>query len=253
MARIKKIIEHPPADWQVTFCALSIILVAFFVMLCSYATMEKGKMIEVQRSFAGSLLIFTGGVLFDKGDGIVMPSPDDPGRVQSRIVSPINELIRGRMLQDKIDVRVTDQEVRLVILDRHLFAAGTTELQPAMAAVLVDFARLIAGTRFPIEIRGHSDDREGVVYQWTVSAGRAAAVMQCLHDRGGLSYDRMAAVGFGRNDPFVPNASAEARARNRRVEIVVPLVEEFLEARDRRSNLPPSFRVWNLRQPAQDR
>ena len=225
MARIRKIYEQPPADWQVTFCALSIILVAFFVMLCSYATMEQGKMVEVQRSFAGSLLIFTGGVLFDKGDGIVMPSPDDPGRIETRIVSPINELIRGQMLQDKVDLRVTDQELRLVILDRHLFAAGTTELQPAIAALLADFARLIAGTHFPIEIRGHSDDREGVVYQWTVSAGRANAVMQCLHAQGGLAYDRMVAIGFGQNDPFVPNTSARARERNRRVEIVVPLVE----------------------------
>ncbi len=69
MPRVKKIQEEAPSDWQVVFCSLTIILVAFFVMLCSMATPEQGKMIAISRSFRSAINIFSGGILFDKGDG----------------------------------------------------------------------------------------------------------------------------------------------------------------------------------------
>ena len=89
MAKIRKIQEDKPGDWQTIFCSLAIILVAFFVMLCSMATMEQGKVVAISRSFKGAIDIFPGGILFDKGQGVVAPSPDHSGSLQQKMAAPI--------------------------------------------------------------------------------------------------------------------------------------------------------------------
>jgi OmpA-OmpF porin, OOP family len=53
-----------------------------------------------------------------------------------------------------------------------------------------------------------------------LSRERAETVAAALKAKG-IAADRLATKGFGKADPRYPNSNEEARARNRRVEIVV--------------------------------
>ncbi|UCF21038.1 MAG: OmpA family protein [Gemmatimonadota bacterium] len=68
------------------------------------------------------------------------------------------------------------------------------------------------------EIGGYTDDTGPDDLNVRLSFARANAVKWYLVGRG-VSPDRLAAWGYGPADPAAGNATAEGRARNRRVEL----------------------------------
>ena len=76
-----------------------------------------------------------------------------------------------------------------------------------------------------IRIEGHTDDvpihSARFASNWELSTARATAVVQWLIEREGMTPSRLSAAGYGEFHPRVPNDSTEARARNRRVDVVI--------------------------------
>ncbi len=69
-----------------------------------------------------------------------------------------------------------------------------------------------------IEISAHTDDVGNDDYNLRLSEKRALSVVNYLAKKGS-AMARMKPVGFGKNQPLVPNDSDENRAKNRRVEL----------------------------------
>jgi outer membrane protein OmpA-like peptidoglycan-associated protein len=70
-----------------------------------------------------------------------------------------------------------------------------------------------------LRIVGHTDDVGEAAANQTLSEARAAAVVKWLTAQG-MNAARLTSVGRGESQPAVPNESDEARAQNRRVELV---------------------------------
>lgn len=71
-----------------------------------------------------------------------------------------------------------------------------------------------------VAIEGHTDADGSKAFNKSLSVRRARAVGKQLVAQG-ISADRVTTRGFGETQPVADNTSAEGRARNRRVEIVV--------------------------------
>jgi len=71
-----------------------------------------------------------------------------------------------------------------------------------------------------IAIEGHTDSLGTDEYNDRLSENRANAVRAYLLQRG-IAPDQVVAVGRGEKEPVAPNQTAEGRANNRRVEIVI--------------------------------
>ena len=72
-----------------------------------------------------------------------------------------------------------------------------------------------------ITIMGHTDDIGPVEYNEDLSRRRAMSILRYIGpycDRRGIAYS---AVGFGEEQPRVPNDSSKNRAKNRRVEFLI--------------------------------
>ncbi|MDQ3364850.1 MAG: OmpA family protein [Myxococcota bacterium] len=69
-------------------------------------------------------------------------------------------------------------------------------------------------------VEGHADDRGAADANLRLSGSRAQAVRAYLVSRG-VPAERIVATGKGEEQPIASNASAEGRANNRRVEIVI--------------------------------
>jgi len=102
-----------------------------------------------------------------------------------------------------------------------VFLTGQSTLLPAaqlsldrVAAALRDY-----GDR-TFEVEGHTDSRGSTSANQTLSQQRAESVRSYLVSHG-VPSERIRAVGFGPSRPVGNNGSAEGRAKNRRVEIVV--------------------------------
>jgi len=72
-----------------------------------------------------------------------------------------------------------------------------------------------------LNIEGHTDATGSAEINQKLSAARAQAVLTFLKEMG-VPEARMTAKGFGPDQPIAPNDTAEGRARNRRVEIILP-------------------------------
>ncbi len=109
----------------------------------------------------------------------------------------------------------------VMTLSGDAFASGAASLRPEARANLgrvVEFVRAAGSAAVIIE--GHTDDRGSDNLNQALSQRRAEAVRQALVEEG-VDAARLSAVGLGKRRPVADNTSAEGRARNRRVEIIV--------------------------------
>ena len=103
-----------------------------------------------------------------------------------------------------------------------LFASGKADLLPAAQAKLEDVANALLKQNpdSKIVVQGYTDSRGSDSLNQALSQRRAEAVRSTLV-RHGVPEARVSAEGEGPANPIADNASAEGRADNRRVEIVV--------------------------------
>ncbi len=71
-----------------------------------------------------------------------------------------------------------------------------------------------------LEIQGHTDSTGPAEYNLKLGLQRAQAVRRHLYAQG-VALDRMSTISYGEDAPAATNSTAEGRATNRRVEIVV--------------------------------
>jgi outer membrane protein OmpA-like peptidoglycan-associated protein len=102
-----------------------------------------------------------------------------------------------------------------------LFATDKSDLLPTAADRLDEVAdALDAQPERLVTIHGFTDSRGDPAHNQALSERRAKAVYNYLVSRG-VASEQLSYVGKGPNDPVADNATAEGRANNRRVEIVV--------------------------------
>lgn len=102
-----------------------------------------------------------------------------------------------------------------------LFASNESALLPAAQEKLNQVANALMQTKEKrITVEGHTDSQGVAVYNQVLSLKRADAVRYYIISRG-YPGDLIRAVGIGEDRPIAGNASAEGRANNRRVEIVI--------------------------------
>jgi outer membrane protein OmpA-like peptidoglycan-associated protein len=101
-----------------------------------------------------------------------------------------------------------------------IFATNQSALLPSAQTRLDKLAEVLKPTHHRMIIEGHTDSRGSDGRNQELSTQRAGAVRDYLVSRG-VAADHIQANGFGKTRPIADNGSAEGRAMNRRVEIIV--------------------------------
>lgn len=126
-------------------------------------------------------------------------------------------------LKNLPSVRVRENEQGIVLdLDAILFDHDSAELGPRSRREIEQIARVLDRYQsHEIRISGHTDSTGLESYNQTLSEKRALAVLTELVDKHKQNPRRFSYRGFGARAPVAPNTTAEGRARNRRVEILI--------------------------------
>jgi OOP family OmpA-OmpF porin len=113
-------------------------------------------------------------------------------------------------------------EVEAVIaLDNVHFAFDSAELTAEGKAILDKAAGLLkTHDKVVVEVAGHTDNVGSDEYNLQLSDRRAASVKSYLESQG-ITATRLTARGYGEAQPVASNDTAEGRALNRRVELIV--------------------------------
>jgi outer membrane protein OmpA-like peptidoglycan-associated protein len=101
------------------------------------------------------------------------------------------------------------------------FATGTANLNSSAREILARFSGVVASyPNLSFRIEGHTDNVGSEATNSELSLRRAMAVRDYLIPQG-VAASRIEVEGLGPLRPIADNATAEGRARNRRVEIIL--------------------------------
>lgn len=132
----------------------------------------------------------------------------------------------GRETEEgKLQVSLETRGIVVSLRDQGYFKSGSDEIAPEALESISEVASVIGELPNSVRLEGHSDSipihtgrfRDN----WSLSAARSAAVLNLLESGFGIPAARLAIAAYADNQPVAANESAEGRARNRRVDIVI--------------------------------
>jgi len=131
----------------------------------------------------------------------------------------------ARAMESLAKIAQVKEEARGMVITlsgQVLFVTGKAELLPAAQGQLAVVAKALQdqGDIKPIVVEGYTDSVGSESNNMKLSQDRANAVRGFLVSKG-LPSDKLTAVGKGKSNPVASNDTADGRANNRRVEIVV--------------------------------
>jgi flagellar motor protein MotB len=134
----------------------------------------------------------------------------DKQSVRSQLQSEITPILDTRDAPGGLVVTIPDS----VFVTPSILRDGTLDSLARLAAIVATYPGLV------VEVRGHTDNQGSDAYDQQISARRAEIVRDVLV-RDGIHSDRIVARGFGKSRPLLSNDTAEGRARNRRIELII--------------------------------
>ncbi len=161
------------------------------------------------------------------------PNPILPAEQSSPQVDKFQEIYRlgkGALEKDNlnkfaaIDI-VPDKTVRIVLTGDLLFNIGESELSVNARESLQKVTAVIRLTPYMINVVGHTDNipmrSSKFKSNWELSVARASTVARYLIEEIGMDPNQFVVSGYSSYRPVEPNTTAENRAKNRRVEIII--------------------------------
>jgi outer membrane protein OmpA-like peptidoglycan-associated protein len=124
-------------------------------------------------------------------------------------------------LQEIAKVKEEARGVVITLSGSVLFATGKSDLLPIAQDKLNQVAKALVSQGFKaIVVQGYTDSRGNATDNQTLSLKRAQSVRDYLTTQS-IPPEKITAEGEGASRPVAPNDTADGRAENRRVEIVV--------------------------------
>jgi chemotaxis protein MotB len=147
-------------------------------------------------------------------------------RVQhmTQLATKVDERLQALVRDGQVSVTRGARGIAIEINAAVLFDPAKADLKPASFEALRSLAGVLSGFVEPLQIEGHSDDVPIATREfrsnWELSAARAASVGRFLIEQG-VAPNRIGIAGYAEFRPLTGNTSAESRARNRRVTLLV--------------------------------
>jgi outer membrane protein OmpA-like peptidoglycan-associated protein len=132
-------------------------------------------------------------------------------------------VLRAQLYQQLNAVLQTRDTARGLIVNMSdaLFQTGSSQLRPAVREKLAKIAGIVSShPGLKLSVEGHTDSVGSDDMNQRLSEKRAQAARDYLVSQG-VSANSISSQGFGKNSPLESNDTAEGRAKNRRVEMIV--------------------------------
>ena len=135
-----------------------------------------------------------------------------------------------------LSISIRNGNVYVSMDDKLLFRSGSFEIDPNGARAVRDLSEVLAqNPDINVMVEGHTDDvpyrsNGQLKVNLDLSAKRATTVVRLLLENKQIAPSRIIAAGRGESLPVDPAKTSEARAKNRRTEIILtPKLDELMQ------------------------
>jgi chemotaxis protein MotB len=239
-------LDREPDPWLMTYLDLITLLLALFVVMLAMARLGPGMQAKPPEVAAGISLAklpaepapaWAADLPVIPAEWANIPEPPAPASADVAVAPteplekpvppvkmPTAEELGLTDLGKSVNVQINRQSVSFRISSELLFTSGQATLSAQGAPLIKKLADVINRSKYPLSVEGHSDNVPILTRQfgsnWDLSSSRATAVLrELVHD--GVDPQRLRAVGYGDTKPLESNDTAEGKAANRRVELIM--------------------------------
>ncbi len=236
--------------WLVSYADFITLLFAVFVVLYAMGQSDKKKVEEVMQAIQQSFGMASAGATAPKVNVIasqtitVIPSlkPElkisPMGRTRSgqaktraeekdfrQIKSAVEAYLIKQGAQSKVTLEITRRGLIVSLKEAGFFNSGQANIKPEAYDLINTIAEVMTQYNNPIRLEGHTDNIPINTAQfpsnWELSTARATNGLKYLLKNFNVDPNKISATGYAEFRPIADNATAEGRARNRRVDLVM--------------------------------
>jgi len=230
--------------WLVSYADFITLLFGLFVVLFAFAKADQKKQVQVSESIDAAfhaLGIFPDASRFPTklaagaagSDTAVIPlnivMGEDvlsPARVKDdldRIHKELEQTLSNQVATHTVSMMMGRDGLVISLREAGFFDSGSAMPKPQTRITLEEIATALGHTPYDLRIEGHTDNIPTAEFDsnWELSSARATSIARLFIDMKNITPDRISAAGFSEFHPVASNDTAEGRAENRRVDIVV--------------------------------
>ncbi len=266
--------QHMDERWLLTYADMITLLMALFIVMFAMSSVNESKFESLQKSlteaFSGKIM---GGESIQETGGSVQsetPNPSEavqtlaPLAVQNspaakveqedfrKLKARIDQVIATEGLDSRVESTIEKRGLAVrVPTDGLLFESGSADIRRPALPTLRKLARVLAIDKsHPFRVEGHTDNvpvSGRYPSNWELSTARSSAVVRSFTGMGRIPGVRFEAVGRADLEPLESNATEAGRAKNRRVEIILPRRHQEPKPQTPREAVVASFAMEGTR------
>jgi chemotaxis protein MotB len=225
--------------WLVSYADFITLLFAFFVVLYSAAQVDKRK---IGRLAAGIQVAFEQlGPFPATGPARMLPTPSpvsfnnppsgpiSPPPEESRdlifLRRELEQALAPEILRGEVALREAPDGLVISLREAGFFGSGSAGIRVESEPAFSRMATLLEKRQSNLRIEGHTDDvpihNSQYSSNWELSTARSTEMIRLLITKYHFAPERLSAAGYAEYHPIARNDTAEGRALNRRVDVVV--------------------------------
>lgn len=226
MAKRKKE-EEEHDEFIVLFTALSMILLAFFILLNTMAVIDPMRSQKAMDSLVGTFGLMNGN---QDGENIELSAEEQHDKMVMALIAEFKN--DGRYAGMNIDIKANGS-VQITMDTEVFFSSGSWHLDPARFAALDRIASLVQDDTYTLRVVGHTDAKKSAkTSNVRLSAARAASVRRYLEHAMHYPPGKIHSTGVGSSQLHPEHRTRPGDPRHRRVEI-------FIDVPDQSTSTPP--------------
>lgn len=195
--------------WMISYMDVVTILLILFVALAAQSLQHPKKIAAAAAPVPVAVKVAS------------PPKPVTPSPQPRSVLLATQEKLRAHGLDSRLEPRGLVISLPQAIL----FASGQDSISPSAEPVVAKIAGILREVPNRISLIGHADSipihNSRFKNNWELSAARGLRLLDLLSREYGIPESRLSVASDGSYDPASPNDTAQGRAGNRRVEIVV--------------------------------
>ncbi len=231
--------------WLVSYADFITLLFAFFVVLYAFAKADQRQQMQVSESIdkafhalglfpdSARRPIHAAGASGDEqpaipmnivmGEDVLAPAEvkDDLRHIQH----DLQQTLSNQVATHTVSIHMGRDGLVISLREAGFFNSGSADPKPGSMGTLREIAERLGQTAYDIRIEGHTDNvpihNAQFNSNWELSTARATNIARIFIALKAMPPERISAAGYAQYHPVASNDTAEGRAENRRVDLVV--------------------------------